>query len=567
MLKLKNKYGISVLIISVIIFSFHHIQAQTIWNIKEKYGTIDHVTLQAAVNAAIVERTEHPDQDIILLLSPGTYYLGEEIVFPEMNKEGTGWLIIQGQGEDSTILVDTEYDSDKGVTFDFTHPYRFKLCELSILGERLVQSQGTIVNIEGNMLDIELDPGFPTPDEMFEVETTKANKIRRMLDTDLNSPHYIEGPDNDHQSERWTFAGDDAPEGRPVLVSGNIWRFWLNDDSPNPFIVGDRVGVSSKSNRGNWAFFRGDGTDIVVENIYLSKTGRVKFRNGWNNIHFINFKIGRPEVNGKEAFYSAEAGPQFGHESDGVNVYNLVMENCDIRGTVDDGSAFQRVVSGMVKNNYWEDGGGTLVGESCSDDLVFKNNIHYHCPLEDERPGAIHFKGAYNPEEIYDENGAPDTLSWSPGSRTNIYDVYFGTNFPLPLIGSTKSTTFSVDGLVDSNTAYYWRINGRNTTDSLGINLSDIWSPYTSLPSSITQIKKASEINLFPNPVMDELSISGITLGRKIIRIIDLLGKEILMEEIHASNENQIVKLNVENLKPGVYILNIGSESKLFIKK
>jgi len=473
-------------------------QAQTVWDVKSMYGTINEATLQSAVNDAIVERSANPDTDIILSLASGTYYLNQQIEFKNFNVSGTGWLIVEGQGEENTILVDTEYDDPSDVTFSFSNPYRLKLRNMTLEGERLCHSQGTIVNKNGNILDVELDDNFPTPNEMYEVETQKANKIRLFVETELNSPHYVEGPlTNDHQELRWTFGGDDSPEGRPVLVSGRTWRFFLTDMSENPFNVGDRVGVSAKSNRGNWGAFSGDGADIVVENVTLKKLSRVKFRRGWNNIRFTNVRIARPTVNGKPAFYASEAGPQFGHDADNLDVNNLIVENCDFRGTVDDGAAFQRVKTGVVRNCYFEDGGGILVGVHCGSGFIFENNEHYHNPLEDDRPGGIHFKGAYNPNAVM-QGSTPVSLTWSAGSRTDIHDVYLGTSFPLPQVASTTQSSYSLSDLQD-NTTYYWMVNERNTSDNLGVNKSDIWSFTTGssgggmpTPGSVVRIENVS---------------------------------------------------------------------------
>ena len=474
------------------------VQAQTVWDVKSIYGTINETTLQTAINDAITERAANPNVDVVLSLANGTYYLNDQIEINNLNASGTGWLIIEGQGEENTILNDTEYNNANGVTFRVVKPYRLKFRNLSIKGQNLCHTQGTIVSKNENTLDIELDASFPTPNEMYEIETQKANKIRLFVDTDLNSPHYVEGPStNDHQELRWTFGGDDSPEGRPVLISGRTWRFSLTNHSENPFNVGDRVGISSKSNRGEWGYFVGNGADIVVENVKFEKISRVKFRKGWNNIRFSNVKIVRPTINGKPAFYTADAGPQFGHDPDNLNVTNLTVEDCDFRGTADDGSAFQRVQSGIVQNCYFEDGGGILVGENCGSGLVFQNNVHYHNPLEDERPGEVHFKGAYNPNVVM-QGGNPVSLTWSAGSGTDVHDVYLGTSFPLPKVNSTTQTSYPLNGLQD-NTTYYWMVWERNTTDNLGVNKSDVWTFTTEssdgglpTPGSVVRIESVS---------------------------------------------------------------------------
>jgi hypothetical protein len=377
-----------------------------VWNVKDKYGKIDAQTLQLAINNAVSYRTENPGKNILLELDEGTYYLNQQINIAGMNKQGTGWLIIQGADNNLTELVDTEYTSDFTNTFEFDQPYRFKMKNLKITGEKITSSQGTIVAINrftdsensGTFLDIDIDEGYPNPNQLYEIETTKANKIRIFESPGADGvSHFLEEPNNDHYSNRWAFEGDFGKNGerntRPILIDSakNIWRFKLREkeiarnNGNIPFKVGQRVGISSKSNRSNWAKFKNGGTDFIAENLIFLRLGRCKFRGAWKNILFKNIKIVRPMVNGKISFYSTDAGPQFGHDADGVNIENLIIENCDFRGTVDDGSAFQRILSGYAKNNHWEDGGGVLLGSNTSKAFLLKNNTYIHCPLEDER--------------------------------------------------------------------------------------------------------------------------------------------------------------------------------------
>lgn len=378
-----------------------------VWNVKNKYGNINAQTLQQAIDDAILYRSEKPNETILLELNSGTYYLNEQVEIKGLNKFGTGWLIIQGADNYSTKLIDSEYDSETDNTFQFDEPYRVKMKNLKIIGEKITASQGTIVAINtfanssnsGTFLDIDIDKGYPNINQLYQIKTTKANKIRVFDDTGADGiPHFIEGANNDHYYYRWAFEGDINGNGvnkdiRPVLINAaaDIWRFKLRDrdviehNGNIPFEVGQRVGISSKSNRSEWARFKNGGADFIAENLIFLRLGRCKFRGSWKNILFKNVKIIRPKVKGKVSFYSTDAGPQFGHDADGLGIENLRVENCDFRGTVDDGSAFQRVQSGSAKNNHWEDGGGVLVGSNTSVNFTFKNNKYIHCPLEDER--------------------------------------------------------------------------------------------------------------------------------------------------------------------------------------
>ncbi|TDL99564.1 MAG: hypothetical protein C4K58_06640 [Flavobacteriaceae bacterium] len=140
------------------------------------------------------------------------------------------------------------------------------------------------------------------------------------------------------------------------------------------------LGLENKS-RGQWASMGKGGADFIIDDLALLRLGRCTFKGDWNNITISNFRIERPMVNGKYAFYSTEAGPQIGNIS-GITT-NVIMKNCDIRGTVDDSTAFYFVQSGLVTNNHWEDGGGVNVGNGTnSEKLIFQNNTHINNPLQ-----------------------------------------------------------------------------------------------------------------------------------------------------------------------------------------
>ena len=469
------------LLVSLLLIS--NIHAKYIIDVISEYGAINSDTIQKAANKAMSYRKQHKEIDVIIQLAEGTYKLDKEIEFSNFDIQGSGWIMLQGAGREKTRLIDTEYELEKSMPFRFESAYKFKISDMTLEGERLTHSQGTIVKINTYKIDIELDEGYPTPDEMYEIDSSKANKIRRILDSDLHPvAHYIEDPDtNEHQTQRWTFQGDFDRHGddarRPEKVSGRTWRFFLQDTrNEHPFEVGDRVGVSSKSKRSNWGVFTDGGRDVTIENIDFLKLGRVKFRQEWHNLHFINNRIIRPTVNGIPSFYSTDAGPQVGHEKDGVDIYDLVFKNNDIRGTVDDASALQRISSGTIENNYWEDGGGVPLGVSSSDTVNMVNNTFYHSPLEDLRDDREHFQGAYQPEVI-ENQGMHVGLSWSKGLRTDHHEIRLGTQNPPPVwVKKVTKESYSFECSLKANTTYYWQVFEHNTEDNLGVNKSDVWT-------------------------------------------------------------------------------------------
>lgn len=288
-----------------------------------------------------------------------------------------GAYLKYGDGDETT-------DEDT-ITFYGSSLDHLTMKDFSLTADRIFSTQGTVVSVAQGKVVIQLDEGYPGIDELFETETTEANKMRLIDDGNPDDPNFVLGPDDDLYYYRWSWQGSETGFGPENLGNGE-WKFFLVRDEVPPNKVGDRMAISSKCGQSNWGMFDGGelgGTDLVFENIELTRLGRIKFRRGWNGIRFNNVSIARRKWQGITAFYSTDAGPQLGHDEDEVPLKNVIMENCSFVGTTDDATAAQRVISGGFSNNYWEDGGGVLMGEHVGCDVEVYDNEHNCCPLED----------------------------------------------------------------------------------------------------------------------------------------------------------------------------------------
>ncbi|MBN2588436.1 MAG: hypothetical protein JXA96_01120 [Sedimentisphaerales bacterium] len=113
---------------------------------------------------------------------------------------------------------------------------------------------------------------------------------------------------------------------------------------------------------------------------------------------------------------------------------------------------------------------------------LFVNAVRY---MTDSLDCAAH------PEPAYKSmiTAAPaSSLSWMPGMDADKHDVYFGTDFndvnsadrnnPLDVLvnQAQDANNFSLDGLLDLNKTYYWRIDEVNTMLNPSIIKGDVWS-------------------------------------------------------------------------------------------
>lgn len=134
---------------------------------------------------------------------------------------------------------------------------------------------------------------------------------------------------------------------------------------------------------------------------------------------------------------------------------------------------------------------------------------------------------------------------------------------------SYKSTTVDAVGLKgidnsNANKSLYRKSEFSNPTATFDI------SEWTSYPSDYCQglgilavndiLNNQLDFNIYPNPVADQLNISGDISKAKSIKIYDLSGK--LIKNIESKKS-----INVQSLPPGNYILMIDGQSVKFIKK
>jgi len=166
------------------------------------------------------------------------------------------------------------------------------------------------------------------------------------------------------------------------------------------------------------------------------------------------------------------------------------------------------------------------------------------------------------------------TFSWEPSTGTVSYQIQVSKNdefteliFNQVNIATTSTT---MDDELDESTIYYWRIA------SVGFDeekmLSETWSFSTGEYNSVYEYLsngKDSKIQLYPNPVTQEMNLRFNTSFDKIVLSIISLNGEVI-SKIHFDSISASAELNldgqIQNLLPGMYMVQINSvKSKLII--
>ena len=137
------------------------------------------------------------------------------------------------------------------------------------------------------------------------------------------------------------------------------------------------------------------------------------------------------------------------------------------------------------------------------------------------------------------------------------------------ILSDTGTTDFNQYEV--SADARYVKILGYGRTDSTGTTSTSIWSALgevefygepTILSNDNFQVSSELSIQLYPNPVVNELNVITSNSEFNKIKVYSLLGNTVLTSEVSINNT-----LDVSQLSPGVYFVEISNGSERTVKK
>ncbi len=138
------------------------------------------------------------------------------------------------------------------------------------------------------------------------------------------------------------------------------------------------------------------------------------------------------------------------------------------------------------------------------------------------------------------------SLNWNASSDVVSYRVQLGTDsiFASPLVNdSTLTTTTRAVGPLAYNTAYYWRVNGKNASGTSAY--STIWRFNTPTAASVSSPKIGVRFLNFE--------------GKKFLRF-NLLQTSHVLIRLYNSKGEVVAKLVDEMRKPGDYRISVGND-------
>ncbi len=243
----------------------------------------------------------------------------------------------------------------------------------------------------------------------------------------------------------------------------------------------------------------------------------------------------------------------------------------------------------ITKSN---DGGFVVVGSAGENDgnvTGFNGVYDYWAVKLDSLGGVVWQKcyGGYNDDKAYSvtptQDGGFAILGFEMSEDTNVTGNH-GNNHDFWLVkidangnkqwehaygGQGDEDGYSVIQIADGSFVLAGNSNGANGDVSHGLGQGDFWVvKLTAAGSSVYNLNQTVTVDLFPNPVSSELTISSSQLTGATISISDISGRELLHDLSVLSSKT----LNLKSLVSGIYFLRVESEDgsvtvKKFIKE
>ncbi len=214
---------------------------------------------------------------------------------------------------------------------------------------------------------------------------------------------------------------------------------------------------------------------------------------------------------------------------------------------------------------------------STSGSIQFENHFNNSITTND---GFMTFSYYTNAGKIYNNlTGSISVNNNCTNGDTINHDAHWYNN-GATTIGNSFTNIDTLDALISNNKFCVYN-NSANLGKVIGlVNFCDISSMTFDLNSgiisasvifcqsdcfvSVSENKIALNINIFPNPVKESLTINLNNNLVENIQILDILGKVVYSEKVNSNNEIIILR---NNIPAGLYVLKANTADKSFTSK
>lgn len=344
-------------------------------DVQKQYG----LTLEG-IETAIADARRHfataPNDIIVEMLPAGTFDFSaqyddskrSDIDVSNVMPGPQGRLIFQGAGSERTTLI----FANRKVEIAGRNTYRVSFVGMHLTVDAMTVSQGHVVSLNGSTLVLDIQPGFPSPGDLYNLDFSQTHHgtgraVRRYTDS-RDDPHL------DTSRANRQFSWND-----PRQIPGYPSRWQIELDlgfASAPYRPGDLIAIKAKKGAQAFAFL--GGSDVMFKDILWTRTTRGIFRGGMDKVSIIDSSIRRdPPVNGQvPCLASAAGGPQIGFPADGP-ISGILVDHFYADAPGDNGLGFFNVTQGVVKNTTIIDAFTPPVLLFKSPNVVVDKNDHF----------------------------------------------------------------------------------------------------------------------------------------------------------------------------------------------
>lgn len=189
---------------------------------------------------------------------------------------------------------------------------------------------------------------------------------------------------------------------------------------------------------------------------------------------------------------------------------------------------------------------------------------------------AFSSKGPTYDDRIKPEVVAPGHNNYLIAAQEGSLTQGSGTSFSAPMISGMAASLWSAfpnatnmqvrEAIIKSGSQH------KNPDTLRGYGIPDFYKAVTILDQAINDVAPTTQhLATYPNPFSKQLNINFYNKSAKVAEVIlsDMAGKSVISKEVQLANNttNTLQMDNLENLRPGMYVLKVIVDRQTFIKK
>lgn len=184
------------------------------------------------------------------------------------------------------------------------------------------------------------------------------------------------------------------------------------------------------------------------------------------------------------------------------------------------------------------------------------------------------FTTVHDVTQISPANGATEInrcplFTWEAVAGTSGYELWVDKDdsFSNPSKYVGASPSYQCQSNLEMNTLYYWKVRG--ISGPLFSDWSETWSFRTEQGIGIDENQIIESASVYPNPANGEFNVNVTVKAASNFNmsLVDLTGAFIMEQSVELMTGENIIPVNVPNLKSGTYTLLLSNDSDKIVKR